>query len=98
MKGSKKALVWNEESDRAFEKMNQALLSAMGLQLVDPDRRFVLRTSASNYVIGSVLEQMLDNGRPSGAECWRKARDRCGGPVRRRHMPWSWLSGSRPGA
>ena len=36
-KGSKKALVWNEESDRAFEAMKQALLSAVGLHLVDPD-------------------------------------------------------------
>ena len=32
-KGSKKALVWNEESDRAFEGMKQALLSAVGLLL-----------------------------------------------------------------
>ena len=30
-KGSKKALVWTEESDRAFEGMKQALLSAVGL-------------------------------------------------------------------
>ena len=36
-KGSKKALVWNEESDRAFEGMKQALLSAVGLHLVDRD-------------------------------------------------------------
>ena len=37
-KGSKKALVWNDESDRAFEGMKQALLSAVGLHLVDLDR------------------------------------------------------------
>ena len=36
-KGSKKALVWNDESDRAFEGMKQAHLSAVGLHLVDPD-------------------------------------------------------------
>ena len=36
-KGSKKALVWTAESDRAFEGMKQALLSAVGLHLVDPD-------------------------------------------------------------
>ena len=36
-KGSKEALVWNAESDRAFEEMKQALLSAVGLHLVDPD-------------------------------------------------------------
>ena len=62
-KGSKKALVWTEESDRAFEGMKQALLSAVGLHLVDPDRGFVLRTDASDYAIGAVLEQVLDDGR-----------------------------------
>ena len=34
---SKKASVWNDESDRAFGGMKQALLSAGGLHLVDPD-------------------------------------------------------------
>ena len=53
-KGSKKALVWTPESDRAFEGMKQALLSAVGLHLVDPDRGFVLRTDASDYAIGAV--------------------------------------------
>ena len=48
-KGSRKTLVWNEESDRAFEGIEQALLSAVGLQLVDPDRGIVLRTDASDY-------------------------------------------------
>ena len=33
-KGSKRALVWNDESDRAFEGMTQALLSAVRLHLV----------------------------------------------------------------
>ena len=40
--------------------MKQALLSAVGLQPVDPDWEFVLRTDASNYAIGAVLEQVLD--------------------------------------
>ena len=62
-KGPKKALVWNDESDRAFEGMKQALLSAVGLHLVDPDRGFVLRTDASDYAVGAVLEQVLDDGR-----------------------------------
>ena len=62
-KGSKKALVWNEESDHAFETMKQALLSAVGLHLLDPDRGFFLRTDASDYAIGAVMKQMLDDGR-----------------------------------
>ena len=48
-KGSKKVVVWHEESDRAFEVTKQALLSAVGLHLVDPDRRFILRTDALGY-------------------------------------------------
>ena len=71
-KGSKKALVWNDESDRAFEGMKQALLSAVGLHLVDPDRGFVLRTDASDYAVGAVLEQVLDDGRHVPVACWSR--------------------------
>ena len=35
----------------------------MRLHLVDLDRGFVLRTSASDYAIRALLEQALDNGR-----------------------------------
>ena len=71
-KGSKKALVWTEESDRAFEGMKQALLSAVGLHLVDPDRGFVLRTDASDYAVGAVLEQVLDDGRHVPVAFWSR--------------------------
>ena len=74
-KGSKKALVWDAESDRAFEGMKQALLSAVGLHLVDPDRGFVLRTDASDYAVGAVLEQVLDDNKAT--LLWRRwSRDR----------------------
>ena len=69
-KGFKKALVWNDESDRAFEGMKQALLSAVGLHLVDPDRGVVLRTDTSDYAVGSVLEQVLDDGRHVPVAFW----------------------------
>ena len=69
-KGSKKALVWNDECDRAFEGMKQALLSAVGLHLMDPDRGFVLRTDASDYAVGAVLEQVLDDGRHVPVAFW----------------------------
>ena len=71
-KGSKKALVWDADSDRAFEGMKQALLSAVGLQLVDPDRGFVLRTDASDYAVGAVLEQVLDDGRHVPVAFWSR--------------------------
>ena len=69
---SKKALAWNDESDRAFEGMKQALLSAVGLHLVDPDRGFVLRTDASDYAVGAVLEQVLDDGRHVPVAFWSR--------------------------
>ena len=69
-KGSRKALVWNEDSDHAFKGMKQALLSAVGLHLVDLDRGFVLLTDASDYAIGAVLEQVLNDGRHVPVAFW----------------------------
>ena len=43
--------------------MKHALLSAVDLHFVEPDLEFVLRTDASDYAIGAVLEQVLDGGR-----------------------------------
>ena len=71
-KGSKKALVWNDESHRASEGMKQALLSAVGLHLVDPDRGFVLRTDASDYAVGGVLEQVVEDGRHVPVAFWSR--------------------------
>ena len=71
-KGSNKALVWDAESDRAFEGMEQALLSAVGLHLVDPDRGFILRTDASDYAVGAVLEQVPDDGRHVSVAFWSR--------------------------
>ena len=44
----------------------------MGLHLVDPDRGFVLRTDASDYAIGAVLEQVLDDGRHVPVAFWSR--------------------------
>ena len=52
--------------------MKQTLLSAVGLQLVDADRGFVLRTDASNYAIGAVLEQVLGYGRHVPVAFWSR--------------------------
>ena len=81
-KGSKKALVWTAESDRAFEGMKQALLSAVGLHLVDPDRGFVLRNDASDYAVGAVLEQVLDDGRHVPVAFWSR--------VLAKGQRWTW--------
>ena len=61
-KESKKPVAWHDNSMAAFEGMKWALLGAVGLHLIDPDRKFVLSTDASDYAIGAVLEQVLDDG------------------------------------
>ena len=50
--------------------MKQALLSAVGMRLVD--RGFVLRTDASNYAIGAMLEQVRDDGRHVPVLFWSR--------------------------
>ena len=55
-----------------FEGVKQALLFAVSLHLVVPDRVFVLRTDASEYAIAAVLEQMLDDGRQVPVAFWSR--------------------------
>ena len=97
-KGYKKALVWNTESDRAFEGMKQALLSAVGLHLVDPDPGSSCAPTLPTTPLALCWNKCLKMGCtfqwPSGAESWRKARDGRGRPGKRRRMPSSWLSGN----
>ena len=61
-KGSKKKLAWTPEAEDAFSRLKERLLGQLGLFLVDPDKRFVLRTDASDYAVGAVLEQIRDDG------------------------------------
>ena len=46
--------------------------TAVGLHLVHPDRWFVLRTNASDYAVGAVLEQVLDDGRHVPVAFWSR--------------------------
>lgn len=61
-KGSKKKLEWTDQRTKAFHDLKAALLAPLALHLIDPDRPFVLRTDASDYAVGAVLEQVDDNG------------------------------------
>ena len=61
-KGSKKKLAWTTEAQEAFDKLKEGLLGQLGLFLVDPDKGFVLRTEASDYDVGAVLEQVRCDG------------------------------------
>ena len=60
-KGSKKKLAWTPEAEDAFSRLEERLLGQLGLFLVDPDKGFVLRTDASDYAVGAVLEQIRDD-------------------------------------
>ena len=71
-KGSKKDLVWNEESDRVFEGMKQALAIRSGSAPRGSGPRVRLRTDASDYAIGAVLEQVLDDERHVPVAFWSK--------------------------
>ena len=61
-KGSKKKLAWTPEAEDAFSRLKERLLGQLGLFLVDPDMGLVLRTDASDYLVGAVLEQVRDDG------------------------------------
>ena len=61
-KGSKKALARTPGSERAFDDIKAALLKPVSLHLLNPDKGFVLRTDASDYTVGAVLEQLHEDG------------------------------------
>ena len=61
-KGSRVRLQWTEESTRSWEELKKRLLSTLMLELVDPAKPFTLKTDASDYAVGAVLEQVRERG------------------------------------
>jgi hypothetical protein len=57
-KGSKKPITWTEEDQKSFDLIKKRLVERMSLLHVDPDKPFILRTDASGYAVGAVLEQL----------------------------------------
>ena len=55
--GSKHKLEWTQEDLIAFERLKKALVADLELHHVDTTKPFVLKTDASQYAIGAVLEQ-----------------------------------------
>jgi hypothetical protein len=55
--GSKPPVTWTPEEEEAFRKLKEALVADLQLWHVDPAKPFVLKTDASDYAIGAVLEQ-----------------------------------------
>jgi len=65
-KGSKEPVNWDESDVKAFETLKKKLLSGLKLQVVNPDRPFIIRVDASGRAIGASLEQLPeDAGRPT---------------------------------
>ena len=71
-KGSKKKLAWTPEAEDAFNRLKERLLGQLGLFLVDPDKGFVLRTDASDYAVGAVLEHVRDDGTHVPVAFWSR--------------------------
>ena len=59
-KGSKKPLKWGAKEEAAFEALKEALSAELELFQINADAPFVMRTDASDYAIGAVLEQGKD--------------------------------------
>ena len=60
-KGSKVRITWDEEDQKAFEELREKLCSGLQLQIVNPDKPFILRVDASTFAVGGVLEQLKDD-------------------------------------
>ena len=57
--GSKKTLKWTDESSRSFEEVKKTLLVKLELNIMDPDKPFIIHTDASDYAVGACLSQMV---------------------------------------
>ena len=55
-KGSIKPVVWDDESKQAFEDLKATLASGLEVFRIEPDEPFILRTDASDFSLGAVLE------------------------------------------
>lgn len=59
-KKERNKICWNPEREAAFETLKQALASGPIVKAPDPERRFVLRSDASDTCIGAILMQEHD--------------------------------------
>ena len=53
---------WTPEMDKAVQKLKLAMTTAPVLMIADPNKKFVVKTDASNAAVGAVLEQQDTNG------------------------------------
>ena len=71
-KGSKQKLAWTTLAEEAFKALKRTLLRTFGLFLINLDKEFLLRTGASDFALGSVLQPVREDcfPRPSGFWEW----------------------------
>ena len=69
-KGSRRPIIWDDEANDAFEAMKPALLDKVKLWLVNAYIGFVLRTDNSDHAIGTVVEQVEDDGTQVPVPFW----------------------------
>ena len=62
--GSKAKVTWTPAELEAFKKLKCALAENLELQHLDTSKPFILRTDASDFAIGAVLEQVTENTGP----------------------------------
>ena len=60
--GKQEKIGIENRSRRTCAKLKEGLFGQLRLFLVDPDKRFMLRTDASDYAVGAVLEQVRCDG------------------------------------
>ena len=81
--GSKVRVQWTDECDEAFVQLKAALCEVATLHVPTFDRRFYLRTDASKYAVGAVLEQQdLETGAHYPLAFWSRK-------LSPRQMQWS---------
>ena len=62
--GSKTRVTWTPAELEAFKRLKNALAENLELQHLDTSKPFILRTDASDFAIGAVLEQFTEISGP----------------------------------
>ena len=90
-KGSQKPLKWGAKEQEAFETLKNSLSAELELFQINVDKPFVMRTDASDWAIGAVLEQEVEGRLVPVAFYSRKLGVvNCIGPPERRNVMPLW--------
>jgi hypothetical protein len=62
-KAVNKRITWTDEMRQVFQQLKKILLDQVVLQIVDVRKGFIIKTDASGWAVGGVLEQEDENGK-----------------------------------